>query len=214
MTTRRPTSSAATLAAGSTASCFRPSESTTCASIEYKHTAGGYKHPAGRYRHRGGKGRDSGGRESLRFTFDDGPVRTGRAKPPGAEESMSARLLISGAGTPASNNLIRSLRAGDPSLRIAAFHSDRFVLRRSDADRRYLVPLAGHPAYRGALRRILDMGHADLLIPTSDPDVLALSRLRRKIPCRLYLPRHATIEVCQDKYEMSIRLRKQGIPAP
>ena len=127
---------------------------------------------------------------------------------------MSARLLISGAGSPASNNLIRSLRAGDPSLRLAAFHSDRFVLRRADADRRYLVPLAGHPAYRGALRRILDAEPADLLIPTSDPDVLALSRLRRKIPCRLYLPGHATIEACQDKYEMSIRLRKRGIPAP
>jgi hypothetical protein len=127
---------------------------------------------------------------------------------------MSARLLISGAGTPACNNLIRSLRAGDSSLRIAAFHSDRFVLRRSDADRRYLVPLSSHAAYRGALRRIVVIEHADLLIPTSDGDVRALSRLRAKIPCPLFIPRHATIEVCQDKYELSILLRKRGIPSP
>jgi carbamoyl-phosphate synthase large subunit len=150
----------------------------------------------------------------LRFTFDDASVLTERAKPSGAEESMSARLLISGAGTPASNNLIRSLRAGDPSLRIAAFHSDRFVLRRSDADRRYLVPLAGHPAYRSALRRIIGAERPDLLIPTSDGDVRALSRLRAKIPCLLFIPRHATIEACQDKYELSVRLRKRGIPSP
>jgi glutathione synthase/RimK-type ligase-like ATP-grasp enzyme len=127
---------------------------------------------------------------------------------------MSARLLISGAGTPASNNLIRSLRAGDPSLRLAGFHSDRFVLRRSDADQRYLVPSAGHRSYRGALRRVAEVDKADLVIPTSDGDVRALSRLRRSMPRRLFLPRHATIEVCQDKYELSLRLRARGIPAP
>ena len=127
---------------------------------------------------------------------------------------MSARLLISGAGTPACSNLIRSLWAGDPSLRIAAFHSDRFVLKRSDADQRYLVPLASHAGYRSALRRIIAEEHPDLLIPTSDGDVRALSRLRARLPCHMFIPRHATIEVCQDKYELSMLLRKRGIPAP
>src|SRR6266508_911546 len=127
---------------------------------------------------------------------------------------MSARLLMSGAGTPASNNLIRSLRAADPSLRIAGCHSDRFVLRRSEADQRYLVPPSRHPAYGAALRRITEAAKTDLLIPTSDADVRAMSRLRRRIPCRLFLPRHAMIEACQDKYELSSRLRQRGIPAP
>jgi hypothetical protein len=152
--------------------------------------------------------------EKLRFTFDKGRVLTGRAKLLEAEENMSARLLISGAGTPASNNLIRSLRAGDPFLRIAGCHSDRFVLRRSEADQRYLVPLSSHAAFGDALRWTIEVEKIDLLIPTSDADVRALSRLRRRIPCRLFLPRHATIEVCQDKYELSILLRKGGIPAP
>ena len=127
---------------------------------------------------------------------------------------MSARLLISGAGTPASNNLIRSLRAGDPSLRIDGCHADRFVLRRSEADQRYLVPASRHPAYARALRRTIKAAKTDLLIPTSDADVLAISRLRRRIPCRLFLPRHAIIEACQDKYELSGLLRQRGLPAP
>ena len=127
---------------------------------------------------------------------------------------MSARLLISGAGTPASNNLIRSLRAGDPSLRIDGCHADRFVLRRSEADQRYLVPASRHSAYARALRRTIKAAKTDLLIPTSDADVLAISRLRRRIQCRLFLPQHAIIEACQDKYELSILLRKRGIPAP
>jgi hypothetical protein len=127
---------------------------------------------------------------------------------------MSARLLVSGAGTPASNNLIRSLRAGDSSLRIAGCHSDRFVLRRSEADQRYLLPASGHPAYGSALRRTVEAGKFDLLIPTSDGDVRAMSRLRRGIPCLLFLPRLAMIERCQDKYELSRLLRTRGIPTP
>jgi carbamoyl-phosphate synthase large subunit len=127
---------------------------------------------------------------------------------------MPARLLISGAGSPASNNLIRSLRAGDPSLGIAGFHSDRFVLRRSDADRRYLVPRTDHRSYRSALRRVMRVEGTDLLVPTSDGDVRALSRLRRGMAGRLFLPRHATIEMCQDKYALALRLRAQEIPAP
>ena len=41
---------------------------------------------------------------------------------------MSRRLLISGGGTGASNNLIRSLRAADPSLSFSALHTDRFYV--------------------------------------------------------------------------------------
>src|SRR6266851_926466 len=45
--------------------------------------------------------------------------------------SMSRRLLLTGGGTGASNNLIRSLRAADPSLSIASWNDDRFVLKKS-----------------------------------------------------------------------------------
>lgn len=127
---------------------------------------------------------------------------------------MSVRLLISGAGTPASNNLIQSLRAGDPSLDIAGFHSDRFVLKRSAADRHYLVRPSSRSAFVDALRRIIKAERTDLLIPTSDGDVRAFSLLRDGIPCRLFLPRHAAVEICQDKYTLSGHLLEHGVPAP
>ncbi len=127
---------------------------------------------------------------------------------------MSRRLLISGAGTGASNNLIRSLRAGDPSLRIVGFHSDRFVLKRSAAQRHYLTPPSFHPTYVHSLRRIMKTERAELVIPTSGSDVRALSRLRRKIPGCVFLPQHATIELCEDKYKMSSLLREGGVPVP
>lgn len=42
---------------------------------------------------------------------------------------MRNRILVTGA----SNNLIRSLKAGDPSLGIGHGHADQFVLKRSPA---------------------------------------------------------------------------------
>ncbi len=127
---------------------------------------------------------------------------------------MGKRVLILRAGTGAGNNLIRSLRTGDPSLFIAGCHDDRFVLKKSTVDRNYLIPPASHPHFARALRRVIRAEKIDLLIPNSDADVRVVSRLRKKIPCRLFLPRQATIELCQDKYELNVFLRSRGLPVP
>lgn len=127
---------------------------------------------------------------------------------------MSARLLVAGAGTAAASNLVRSLRAGDRSLFLVGCHSDRFVLKKSAADRNYLVPALTDPRFLRALRRVVVRENVDLLIPTTDAEVAAFVRLRARIPCRLFLPRKAVIELCQDKYRLTRLLRSRGIPAP
>jgi carbamoyl-phosphate synthase large subunit len=127
---------------------------------------------------------------------------------------MDKRLLISGAGTGESNNLIRSLRAGDPSLLLIGCHSDRFVLKKSAADRNYLIPSSSHPGFPDALRHVVEREQVDLVIPNSDADVKAVSRVRSEVPCHLFLPQKDVIELCQDKYELTIFLRSQGVPAP
>jgi carbamoylphosphate synthase large subunit len=127
---------------------------------------------------------------------------------------MAVRLLILRAGSGASNNLIRSLKIGEPSLSIVGCHDDRFVLKKSLADRNYLVPLSSHPEFPRALQRIVEAERIDLLVPDSDADVLAMSELRDQIPCRLFLPPKAVIKRCQDKYVLTRFLRRSGIPAP
>ena len=126
---------------------------------------------------------------------------------------LSARLLLLEAGSAAGNNLIRSLKAGDSSLVIVGCNDSRFVLKKSAADRNYLLPAASQ-TYLAALRRIVKAERIDLLIPTSDVDVLEISELRRKVGCRTFLPRSAVIERCQDKYALTTFLRRRGIPAP
>lgn len=127
---------------------------------------------------------------------------------------MGKRLLVTGAGTGASNNVIRSLRAGDPTLFIAGCHNDRFVLRKSSADRKYLVPAPEAPKFISALRRVVEAERIDLIIPTGDPEVRALSDSRDRFGRRVFLPGRAVIERCQDKYDLTVFLRSRGLPAP
>jgi carbamoyl-phosphate synthase large subunit len=127
---------------------------------------------------------------------------------------MKTRLLVTGAGTGPSNNLVRSLKAGAPSLVVVGCHADRFYLTKSSADRNYLVPPTAQADFAEALRRIIRAERIDLVIPTGDVDVRRLSALRGQIPCRLLLPRHAVITRCQDKYALAAFLRARGVRAP
>jgi hypothetical protein len=124
------------------------------------------------------------------------------------------RLLITSAGTGASNNLVRSLTAGDPSLFIVGCNADRFVLKKSSANRNYLIPLRTHPDFARGLRHVIEAEKIDLVIPNSDQDVEAVARLRHELPCRVFLPRRPVIERCQDKYRLAAFLHGKRLPVP
>jgi biotin carboxylase len=124
------------------------------------------------------------------------------------------RLLIPGAGSGASNNLIRSLRAADPPFFVIGIDSDRFSLKRSTADRNYLAPPTNQADFLPALRRIVDEERVDLVLPVTDDDVATFSRFARWLGRRLFLPAGATIARCQDKYALNVLLQSRGIPVP
>ena len=127
---------------------------------------------------------------------------------------MRARVLIPGAGTGPGNSLIRSLRAGDPSLVVVGCHDDRFVLKKSTADRNYLIPSLAHRGYSASLRQIVKAEKIDLLVPNTDADVWMASELRRRLGCRVFLPRHRVIALCQDKYALTAFLASRRVPVP
>lgn len=124
-----------------------------------------------------------------------------------------ARVLVLKAGSAASNNLVRSLKAGDPTLAIVGCHDDPFVLKKSGADSSHVVSNSPR-AFLRDLRRIIKREAIDLLIPTTDVDVMKIAQLARELPCRTFLPRVAAIERCQDKYKLTRLLRRRGLPAP
>jgi carbamoyl-phosphate synthase large subunit len=127
---------------------------------------------------------------------------------------MRRRVLVTGAGTGPAENLIRSLRAGEPSLVIAGCHDDRFALRASAAKAKYLVPPGSHPDHLRVLRTLVERDEIDLLVPTMDADVRRVARGRRAFGRRVFLPKTSVIELCQDKYALTMFLRRRGVPAP
>src|SRR5512134_918717 len=116
---------------------------------------------------------------------------------------MARRLLVMAAGTGACNNLFRSLRAGEGDVYVVGCNDDRFTLKQSIADRLYLTPPVSEDAFRAALLRLVDHEKIDLVIPSGDDDVAALSALRRNLGSRCFLPEHEVIERCQDKRDLT-----------
>lgn len=117
-----------------------------------------------------------------------------------------------GAGTGACNNLVRSLRAGAQPVELVGCHDDRFTLRQSGADRLYLIPPQGTATFDRALLGLVEHERIELVIPSSDGDVLALSRLRRELGPRCFLPEAAVIDRCQDKLVLTELLDARGLP--
>src|SRR6266849_8333513 len=114
------------------------------------------------------------------------PATSNRAR---EARSMSRRLLIMGAGGGASNNLIRSLRLGEPSIEIVGCHHNRFTLKQSQADRSYVIPSIDHPDFLESLNALVDKENIGLLIPNADDDVREVAARRGEISCRVFLPR-------------------------
>ena len=127
---------------------------------------------------------------------------------------MTARLLFTNAGNAPSNNLARSLRTGADPVFLIGCNEDQFALRKSDADKNYLVPPTDHPEWVHALRWIAETESLDLIIPTVDTDVDDLSRVRSRLGEYLFLPRASLVEICRDKYRLIELLRSNGVDAP
>jgi carbamoylphosphate synthase large subunit len=127
---------------------------------------------------------------------------------------LAARLLFTNAGNAPSNNLARSLRIGDEPVFIVGCNDDQFALKRSDADRNYVVPPADHPEWVEVLRWIIETEELDLIFPTVDSDVHSLSRERKHLDQHLFLPSARVVEICRDKYRLIALLRRNGIDAP
>src|SRR5262245_33670270 len=98
------------------------------------------------------------------------------------------RVLITGAGTGSSGNLIRAVRTMAPQPHIVGINDDRVVLRVSLADRNYLAPAPNNDRYIDALLDVVKRERINVVFPTDDHTVKALSNGRERLPVQLLLP--------------------------
>ncbi len=129
-------------------------------------------------------------------------------------KTKEIRVLVTGAGTGSSANLIRALRTMAPKPYVVGVNDDRFVLKLSIADISYLSPDPASRGFTGALLDIIKHERINVVMATDDNVVKALSDRRRRYPIDLLLPRRETIDLCQDKYALNVFLRRRNVPAP
>lgn len=122
-------------------------------------------------------------------------------------------VLVTGAGSGGSNNLIRGIRRGAYPVRIVGSNADRYALAQSLADKNYALPWANAgPAYLDAVRRVIADEGVDVVIPNNDTETAVLSTHREQIPAEFFLPVAETVELCQDKFKFSRHLSEHGFP--
>jgi hypothetical protein len=124
------------------------------------------------------------------------------------------RVLVTGAGTGSSANLIRALRTMRPKPYVVGTNDERFALKLSLADKSYLTPNPASKSFTPSLLEIIRRERINVVMSTDDNAVKALSDDRARYPIDLLLPRRETIELCQDKYALTVFLRRRNIPAP
>jgi hypothetical protein len=88
------------------------------------------------------------------------------------------------------------------------------VLTQSFADRSYLCPSLSSGEFITSILDIVRREHINVIMPTDDNIVKAFSDARDLFSIELMLPGRETVELCQDKYALNIRLRERGVPAP
>ncbi len=129
-------------------------------------------------------------------------------------EATAIRALVTGAGTGSSGNVIRALRAMRPVPFVVGVHHDRFTLAQSLADVSHLSPPYHTREFVDAAVEIVRRERINVVMTMDDDAVQTLSTHRRRFPLSLFLPGRKTIDLCQDKYALTVFLRRRKIPAP
>ena len=124
------------------------------------------------------------------------------------------RVIVTGAGGSKALNFVKSLRMAPEKLYIVGTDSSKYHIELSNCDEKYLIPPYHSEGYIHALNRVIEAEDIGMVCPCPTVEVETISARRDRVNARLFLPRHDTITLCNDKYGLSRRLEAQGIPVP
>lgn len=123
-------------------------------------------------------------------------------------------ILVTGAGGTPSTNFVRSLRAAPENFHLVGTDSNKFNIFRAETDERFLVPYARDPLFIEVLTDIIQRSKSEFIHAQPDEEIYMISKYRDRLGIRTFLPRHETIETCQDKFESYQAWRKAGLHVP
>ena len=109
------------------------------------------------------------------------------------------RILLTGVGSPASQNVLRSLRAAPEQFHIVGTDLNRYHLEWGDLDRAYEAPLTDSPEYLPFLQALIEREGIEFIHGQPDWEVAWLSRHKHLLSAKTKLPSYESVVACQDK---------------
>ncbi len=122
------------------------------------------------------------------------------------------RVLVTGAGGPAGSNFIKSLRMAGERFYIVGCDLNPFHLELADTDSKHPLPRCDDPNYIEELNILTEKEGIEFIHPQPDVEVAVISKNRKELNARIFLPRDETIRVCQDKMALNKTLARNGVP--
>ena len=110
------------------------------------------------------------------------------------------RLLLTGCGSPASQNLLQCLRLAPEPFYIVGTDASLHHLEWGELDVAYQAPLTSDPDYLEFLLGLCEAERIDFLHGQPDWEVAFLSAHRERLPAATFLPRPRAICSAQDKF--------------
>lgn len=127
------------------------------------------------------------------------------------------KILVAGAGGPASEGVIKSLLQSSSKFEIIGIGSELSDLAVSDAPKKYLIPEASDVNYLSELEKIINKEKPNFIHAQNDREVLEISKYRNqihKLGVKTFLPEHSVVSTCINKWETYLAFEKNKIKVP
>jgi carbamoyl-phosphate synthase large subunit len=128
--------------------------------------------------------------------------------------SRMLTVLVTGAGGNIGATMTRGLHEWDRTVRIVGTEVSKYYRFLSGADETYRVPPASDEAYFDRLSEIVKAESVDVVLPSNGWEVNALSQRPDAVPAATALPDGDSVDLFQDKWELSQALEQTDIPKP
>ncbi len=122
------------------------------------------------------------------------------------------RIMVTGAGGPASVNFVASLKIAPERIYIVGVDANKFRIHLASTDSKFIVPRATESSYIDVLNEIISKENIDLVYAQPDIEVRVLSENRENLKAEVFLPSKETVKICQDKLQSSRIWLKKGVP--
>ncbi|MBU6158227.1 MAG: carboxylate--amine ligase [Bacteroidetes bacterium] len=126
-------------------------------------------------------------------------------------------ILVTGAGGAPAEGVINSLMLDENPIRIIGMGSELSDLVISNADLKYLVPVAGTPGYMESLFRILEKEKPDGVFFINDLEIYEASGIRddiHRLGVRTLMPEDDVIKTCLNKFSSWLKWKSAGLKVP